>query len=155
MCCMRLAESTGCKKSASAHHHSTLSDYIFANKACIDNRKTNLLKSNISSMSPQYGELQPTSGWDQLPGLGQHHSNFNGFRVLASLLHRCRSTEVNQTLHNVWPSHGLVHYTLYTGTHFRALAPDRILPGAKFTLHPSLAFSYIDSVTAWHQTSGR
>jgi len=40
-------------------------------------------------------------------------ANFNGFRVLASLLHRCRSTEVNQTLHDVWLSPKLVHY-LYT-----------------------------------------
>jgi len=29
-----------------------------------------------------------------------------------------------------------------------------ILPGAKFTLSPSLAFSYIDSFTAWHSSSG-
>jgi len=36
-----------------------------------------------------------------------------------------------------------------------ALAPDRILPGAKFTLRPSLAFSYIGSVTARHTSSGR
>ena len=36
-------------------------------------------------------------------------TNFNGFRVLASLLHRRRSTEVNHTLHSVWPSPGLVH----------------------------------------------
>jgi len=35
--------------------------------------------------------------------------NFNGFRVLASLLQRRRSPEVNQTLHDVWPSHGLLH----------------------------------------------
>jgi len=40
-------------------------------------------------------------------------ANFNGFRVLASLLQRRRSTEVNQTLHYVWPSPGLVHY-IYT-----------------------------------------
>jgi len=40
-------------------------------------------------------------------------ANFNGFRVLASLLHRGRSTEANQTLHDVWPSPGLVHY-MYT-----------------------------------------
>jgi len=40
-------------------------------------------------------------------------ANFNGFRVLASLLHRRCSMEVNQTLHNVWPSPGLVHY-IYT-----------------------------------------
>jgi len=36
-------------------------------------------------------------------------ANFNGFLVLASLLHRRRSTEVNQTLHDVWPSPRLVH----------------------------------------------
>jgi len=46
---------------------------------------------------------------------GSTTANFNGFRVLASLLHRCRSTEVNQTLHNVWPSHGLVHYIYIFG----------------------------------------
>jgi len=36
--------------------------------------------------------------------------NFNGFRVLASLLYWCRSRDVNQTLHDVWPSLGLVRY---------------------------------------------
>jgi len=36
-----------------------------------------------------------------------------------------------------------------------ALAPNGILPGAKFTLRPSLAFSYIGSVTAQHSRSGR
>jgi len=35
--------------------------------------------------------------------------NAIGFRVLASLLQRWRSTEVNQTFHGVWPSPGLVH----------------------------------------------
>jgi len=38
--------------------------------------------------------------------------NFNEFRMLASLLHRRRWTEVNQTLHDVWPSLELV--TVYT-----------------------------------------
>jgi len=38
-------------------------------------------------------------------------ANFNGFRVLASLLQRRRSPDANQTLHDVWPSPGLVHYT--------------------------------------------
>jgi len=37
-------------------------------------------------------------------------ANFNGFRVLASLLQRRRSTEANQTFHNVWPSPQLVDY---------------------------------------------
>jgi len=36
-----------------------------------------------------------------------------------------------------------------------ALAPDGILPGANFTLRPTLAFSYIASVTARHSSSGR
>jgi len=41
-------------------------------------------------------------------------ANFNRFRVLASLLHRRRSTEVNKTLKDIWPSPGLVglHYIL-------------------------------------------
>jgi len=39
--------------------------------------------------------------------------------------------------------------------HFRGLLPfDRILPRAKYTLHPSLAFSYVGSVTARHSNSG-
>jgi len=44
-------------------------------------------------------------------------------------------------------------YTIYI---FGGLLPtDRILPGAKFTLHPSLALAYIGSITAWHSSSGR
>jgi len=41
-------------------------------------------------------------------------ANFNGFRVLASLLQRCRWT-VNQTLHDVWPSTALVYYVYIFG----------------------------------------
>jgi len=44
-------------------------------------------------------------------------------------------------------------YTIYTFS--GALAPDRILPGAKFTLRPSLVIAYIGSVTAQHSSSGR
>ena len=64
-------------------------------------------------------------------------ANFNGFRVLASLLHQRRSTEVNQTLHNVSPSPGLVHYVYIFGG---SCPIAEILSGAKFTLRPSLAF---------------
>ena len=45
-------------------------------------------------------------------------ANFNGFRVLASLLQRCRSTKANQTVHNVWPSPGGAVYI-----HFRVSCP--------------------------------
>jgi len=41
--------------------------------------------------------------------------NFNGFRVLASLLQRRRSTQANQTLHNVWLLPGLVDYIYIFG----------------------------------------
>jgi len=44
-------------------------------------------------------------------------------------------------------------YTIYT--FWGLLPPDGILPGAKFTLRPSLAFSYIGSVTARHSSSRR
>ena len=58
-------------------------------------------------MSPQYGELRPTSSWHRFRSLG-HPSKFQRVHVLAAFLQRCRSTEANQTLHDVWPSPGLV-----------------------------------------------
>ena len=45
-------------------------------------------------------------------------ANFNGFRVMPSLLQRRCSPEANQTLHDLWPSPGLVHYT-YIGWQWR------------------------------------
>ena len=68
--------------------------------------------------------------------------NFNGFHVLALLLQRHRSPEVNQTLHDVWSPPGLVH-DVYI---FAGSCPEGIFPGAKFTLRPSLAFSYVGSL---------
>jgi len=43
--------------------------------------------------------------------------------------------------------------TLYT--FLGLLPPNGILSGAKFTLRPDLAFSYIDSVTVRHSSSDR
>jgi len=63
-------------------------------------------------MSPQYGQLRPTNAEICLPAWGTP-ANFNGFRVLPSLLRRRRSSEANQTLHDVWPSPALAHY-IYT-----------------------------------------
>jgi len=60
-----------------------------------------MLNSNMSSTSPQnmvnVGPLMADIG----SGVWGTPANFNGFRVLASLLHRRHSTEVNQTLHSV------------------------------------------------------
>ena len=62
--------------------------------------------------------------------------------------------QANQTLHDVWPSPALVHYICTFGG---SVAPDGILPDAKFTLRPCLAFCYIGSVrpTVKHCSSGR
>ena len=72
--------------------------------------KKNLLNTNISSTYPHnivnFGPLTAMIGcW-----VSGTPANFNGFRVLASLLHQCRSTEVIQTLHDVWPSPGTGHH---------------------------------------------
>jgi len=68
-----------------------------------------MLNSNISMSCPHnmpnFGPVTAEMGWR----VWGTPANLNGFRVLASLLHRRRSTEVNQTLHYVWPSPGLVH----------------------------------------------
>jgi len=68
------------------------------------------INSNISSTCPHYmvnyGPLTAEIGWR----VWGTRATFNGFRVLASLLYRRRSTEVNRTLHDVWLSSGLVHY---------------------------------------------
>ena len=96
MCCTWPAEKTERKNSPSAHHPTILSGYIFATEACIDNRKKNLLNSNISSTCPHnktnFGSLTVEIGWRLL----NTTANLNGFCVLDSLLHQRRSTEVNQ-----------------------------------------------------------
>ena len=101
MCSTRLAGNTGrkndAKKSPSAHHPTILSGYIFATKARIDNRKKNLLSSNISStcshnmvnFGPLVAEIYPVV-WGT-------PANFNGFRVLAALLHGTPVLGVSQT----------------------------------------------------------
>jgi len=53
------------KNSPSGHHRTTLSGYIFATKARIDNRKKKIKQQYLLQMSSQYGELRPTSGWDR------------------------------------------------------------------------------------------
>jgi len=75
------------QKSPSGYHRTTLSGYIFGTKAHIDNLKKNLLSSNIFSrcfhnmvnFGPLATEIDPVV-WGT-------PANFNGFRVLAALLH--------------------------------------------------------------------
>jgi len=74
-----------------------MSGYIFASKARIDNRKEVVKQQYVLQMSPQYGELRPTSGEVGLPVWGTP-ANFNGFRVLAELLHCSQVVGVSHTL---------------------------------------------------------
>jgi len=50
------------KKSPSGHHPTSLSGYIFATKAHIDNWKKLVKQQYPLYISSQYGELRPTSG---------------------------------------------------------------------------------------------
>ena len=75
ICCMQLAGNTGRKNSPSAHHRTTLSDYIFVSKACIDNRKKNrhtaICPPHVLTISSQDCKLRPINRWDRLVSLEQ------------------------------------------------------------------------------------
>jgi len=64
-----------------------MSGYILATKARIDNRKKNLLSSNMSSTCPHdmvnFGPVAAEIG----PVVWGTPANFNGFRIFAALLH--------------------------------------------------------------------
>jgi len=103
MCCTRLAGNTGRKNDAKNRHlhiiaQLSLSGYIIATEACINNRKKNLLSSNISSTCSHnmvnFCLLAAEICW-RVCGAP---ANFNGFRVLAALLHSIPVLDVSQTL---------------------------------------------------------
>ena len=83
-------------------------------------------------------------------------ANFNRFHILASLVQQCRSSEANQTLHDLWPSPGLVHYIYIFG----GSCPDRILHSLCVqVLHSRILAALLHgtpaagvSQTLWHGT---
>jgi len=98
MCCTRLAEKYRTEKSPSRHHRTILSDYIFATKACIDNLKKDLLNINTFSTCAHnmvnFGTITVENCWR----VWGTPANFNGFRVLAALLHGTLAVGFSQTL---------------------------------------------------------
>ena len=98
---MWLAGNAGPKKIAknapSGHHRTTLSDDIFATKAYIDNRKKLLNSNNSSTCSDNTVNFGPLAAEIRWRVLGTP-VNFNGFRVLATLLHGTLVVGVSQTL---------------------------------------------------------
>ena len=98
MCCTRLAENPGRKKSPFWLHRTTLSGYIFGTKTYIDNWKKNLLKGNTSSTCPDnmvnFGLLTTEICWH----VWGTPTNFNGFLRLGSVTARHLVVGVSQTL---------------------------------------------------------
>ena len=85
------------KNSPSGHHCTTLSGYIFATKANIDNQKQNLLNSNIFSICPHnmgnFGPLAAEICW-RVWGTSAH---FHGFSPLGRVTEWHSVVSVSQT----------------------------------------------------------
>jgi len=86
------------KKWPSGHYGTTLSGYIFATKACIENRKKKLVKQQYLPTCPHsmvnFGPLMA----EIRPRVWGTPANFNVFRVLAALLHGTLVVGISQTL---------------------------------------------------------
>jgi len=152
MCCTRLAE----KQDAKIRHLRTVAQICRPISSQLRHISTigkkRVKQHYLLHTSSQYGELPLTSGWDRLAGLGQQIST--GFalwlRYCSDFAQR-RSTKLCTMFLRL-----LSWYIIYI--HFRKLLPiNGILPGAKFTVRPSLAFSYISALgyTVRHSCSVR
>ena len=155
MCCTRLAENTGSKKVAKNCHLGTIVQLCGAISSQLGHVSTigkNLLSSNMSSRCPHNMVNFGLLAAEIVSLVCGTPANVNMFRVLASLLQRRRSTEANQTLHDVWPSPARLHYIYIFG---------RCCPVTEFCQVQNLLCvlqvlrSPINSVTARHSSSGR
>jgi len=119
--CQKCRTQKTAKNSPSAHHCTNLLGYIFATKARIDNRKKNLLNSNISPTHPHnmvnFGIL--VDGIVSL--VWGTPANFNGSLVLTALLHGTLVLGISQTAalnrgHHLyftgWPSRSALAHIL-------------------------------------------
>ena len=110
-----------------------------------------LKQQYLLHISSQYGELRPTNSWDRFWSLG-HPQQISTFSRLGFVT-------AQTSLNGGQPNFARRLAVSLAGTlyiHFGGLLPSNgIFPGAKFTLRPNLAFSYIGSVTARHSSSGR
>jgi len=124
-----------------------LSGCIFATKACIDNRK-NLLNSNISSTcSHNIANFGPLTA-EICSGVWRP-SKFQRVSCLAFVA-------AATSLTGDQPNCARYLAVSWAGTHYRPYIHFRgLLSGVKFTLRPSLAFSYTGSITERHSSSGR
>jgi len=126
-----MQDAKNAKNSLSGHHRTNLSDYVLATKACIDDRKKLVKQQYLSHVSPQYGELRPTSGWDVLASLG-HPSKFQRVSRLGSVTAR--------------------HSSSGRQPKFAALNRGRHLHSAGRPSHWALAHIVITYLFLWEQT---
>jgi len=119
MYCMRLSGNAGPKKSPKIRHLGSIAQFcraiFFSQLRHVSIIGKKVLNSNIPPTCAHdmvnFGSLAA----EIVSLVWGTPANFNWFRVLASLLQRRRSTVANQTLHDVWPSPGLVHYIYIFG----------------------------------------
>ena len=125
--CTRLADNIGRKNYAKNRHlhHLTICRAIYSQLRHLSTIGESLLKSIIFSTCPHnmvnFGPLTAEIGLEVWGSL----ADFNGFRALGSLLHQRRSTDINQTLHDVWRHIGLLHYTIGLYTFPETVASSR------------------------------
>jgi len=100
-CCTRLAENTGRKNDAKNRHLGTIAQLCWAISSELRHISTigkNLLNSNTFSTCPDnmvnFGILTAEICWR----VWGTHANFDGFRVLAALLHGTLVVGFSQTL---------------------------------------------------------
>jgi len=74
------------KNSPSGHHRTTLLGYIFATNAHIDNRKKRVKRQYLPTCPYNMVNLDPLAA-EICSLVWGTPANFNGFRVLAALLH--------------------------------------------------------------------
>jgi len=156
MCCTRLSGNTGRKNDAKNHHLRTIAQLyraVFSQWRHVSTiRKKTIKQQYLFHTFTQYGELWSTNGWDRFGSLGHPCCRFQRVSCLGFVT---AATSLNGGQQN-FARCLAISSTGTPYTHFRGLlSPDGILPRAKFTLHPSLAFSCTGSVTTLHSNSGR
>jgi len=140
---MKIQDAKITQKSPSSRHRTNLFGYIFAIKACIDNwERKNLLNSNTSSTCRT--QCMANLAHKHLRSVGEFGAPQQISTGFACLLRYCI---------DVAQQRSTTHCMIFG--HLLGSCPLTEFCQVKLTLRPSLAFSYIGSVTARHSSSGR
>jgi len=150
VCCKRFAENTGRKNYAKNRHLRTIAQLCWAISSQLRYRPTigkKLVKPRyLLYVTSQYGELRPTNGWNRLVSFDAPQQILTGF---ASWLWYC--TDV---LNGGQPNFAQCLAVSWLYIHFGGSCPLMEFCQVQNSLLPSLALTYIGSVTARHSSSG-